>query len=311
MWSLWLVSQQDSQVAKIISGGSGDDGVAKRIEKRIGIEVAKRVPHGFYTTAPVESAAIDYAAGGRSIAVDAVGAGAQHGNVVSRYWFGAGQRELLIASADASVADGHGHLAARDQTDAGNFASQFAQTGEQVGGSFFVGPVVAGVIDFDGETGAGGASGSFIAGNFVREHGPPASADESGVVGFGRLVERMLTKKIGNGTGELIDEIVFGGDAVAVMNGSGIGHGGAGGERVGCIVGHVGYKNRNLLRGIRCLGEASALDGGEMFADGIDLRDGRSGVDKRPVSGGEVGQRDFVVNGLFDDGRAAAGDHED
>ena len=33
-----LVGQQDAQVAKIIPGGSGDNGIAQRVEKRIGIE---------------------------------------------------------------------------------------------------------------------------------------------------------------------------------------------------------------------------------------------------------------------------------
>src|SRR6202158_2944002 len=121
----------------------------------------------------------------------------------------------------------------------------------------------------------------------------------------------MPTKKIGNGTGELIDEVVFGGDALAVTDGSGIVHGGAGGERVGRIVGHVGDENRNLLGGIGCLGEASSLDGGEMFADGVDLGNGRAGVDQRAVGGGEVGQRDFGVNRLLYYGRTAAGDHKD
>ena len=199
-----LVSQQDAQVAKIISGGSGDDGVAERVEKRISIEAGERLPHGFgasgtgidLTTAGTkEGAAIDYGSGGRTVAVDAVGAGAQHGNVLSRYLFGAGEGELLVASADATVADGHGHLAAGDQADARYCAAQFAQAVEQVVGGFVVGPVVAGVIDFDGETGAGGGCGGFIDGHFVREHGPPASADESGVVGFGRLVESMLAEK--------------------------------------------------------------------------------------------------------------------
>src|ERR1700687_6102771 len=125
----------------------------------------------------------------------------------------------------------------------------------------------------------------------------------------------MPTKKIGNGTGELIDEVVFGGDALAVTDGSGIGHGGAGGERVGRIVGHVGDENRDLLGGIGGLGKASALDGGEMFADGVDLGDGRAGVNERAVGGGEVGQRDFVVvqrqNGLLYYGRTSTGDHKD
>jgi hypothetical protein len=70
---------------------------------------------------------------------------------------------------------------------------------------------------------------------------------------------------------------------------------GSGGERVGRSVGHVGDEDRNLLRGIGGLGEASAFDGGQMLADGVDLGDGRSGVDKRLVGSDEVGERDFIV----------------
>ncbi len=93
--------------------------------------------------------------------------------------------------------------------------------------------------------------------------------------------------------GNLLDEIVFGGDAFAIMNGCGIGHGRAGGERVGRIVGHIGDENRNLLRGISGLGEASSFDGGEMFADGVDLGDGRSGMDEGAIGGGQVGLEKF------------------
>src|SRR5271166_136326 len=121
-----LVSQQDAQVAKIVSGWSSDDGVAERVKKRISIEGGKRVVHGFGTGGTTYGAAIDYRASGRTVAVDAVSAGAQHSHIVSRHCFSAGEGELLVASADAAVADGHGHLAARNQTDARYFASQFA-----------------------------------------------------------------------------------------------------------------------------------------------------------------------------------------
>ena len=130
------VAEQDAQVAKIISCGSGDDGVAKGVENRIGIEGGERVADCFGATrtiastggGTIERAAIDYGAGGRTVAVDAVGACAQHGYVVSRNLFRAGESELLVPSADATVADGHGHLAAGDQTDTRYFATQFAQT---------------------------------------------------------------------------------------------------------------------------------------------------------------------------------------
>ena len=84
------------------------------------------MPHSFGTAVGIDAialgtskrAAIHYRAGGGTVAVDAVGAGAEHGHVFSRYFFGAGQGELLVASADAAITNSHGHLAAGDQTDA-------------------------------------------------------------------------------------------------------------------------------------------------------------------------------------------------
>src|ERR1019366_3252843 len=263
--------------------------------------------------------AIDHGARGRTVTVDAVGPGAEHVNVLSCYLFSTGEGELLIASADATISNGHGNLATRDQTDARYIAAQFPQTVKQVVGGFVIGPVIAGVMDFNGKTSVGGGYGGFIDSDLIREHGPPARADERGVVRFWRLVEGMLAEEIGDGCGKLIDEVVFGGDGLAVLDGSGIGHSGAGGERVGGGVGHIGDKNRNLLGRIGGLRQASALDGGEMFANGIDLSDGSAGVHQRLVGGGEISERNVVVlqgvfhsnDGPFDDRRASPRDHKD
>ena len=154
-----------------------------------------------------------------------------------RYFFGAGESELLVASANPAVADGNGHLAAGEQTDARDFARADHAAVEQVIGRLVVGPVIAGVIDFDGETSARRRDRGFFDHDLIRKHCPPARADKCRVVGFGRLIEGVLAEETGNRLRELIDEIVFGGDALAVVNGSGIGHGGSGSERVGALSG--------------------------------------------------------------------------
>ena len=156
--------------------------------------------------------------------------------------------------------------------------AQFAQLVQEIVSGFLVVPVIAGVVDFDREAGNFGGSGCFIESNFVGENGPPAGPDKSWVVGFGSFFERVLAEEIGGRGRELGEQIVFGGDALAIVNAGGVGHGRAGGERVGRGVGHVGDEDRNLLRGIGSLGKASTFDGGEMLADGIDLGDGRAGV---------------------------------
>ena len=96
-----LVGEQNAQVAKIISCGSGDDGVAKGFEKWIGVERSERAAHFVYTVAfglhsvassvansigySIQGAAIDDGSCSRAVAVDAVGAGAENGYIVSRY----------------------------------------------------------------------------------------------------------------------------------------------------------------------------------------------------------------------------------
>lgn len=62
-----LVGEQNTQVAQIISGGSGDNGVAERIEKWIGVEGSECVARfldaaraGFYSTASSLPYSIDY-----------------------------------------------------------------------------------------------------------------------------------------------------------------------------------------------------------------------------------------------------------
>src|SRR4029077_9649491 len=98
---------------------------------------------------------------------------------------------------------------------------------------------------------------------------------------------------------------------IAVGDAGGVGHGGAGGERVGRGVGGVGDHKRNLLGGIGGLGGAGAFDGGKVLADGVDLGDGRAGKHEGPVGGDEIVEGDFVVNGFLGVGEPAPPGLED
>jgi hypothetical protein len=41
-----LESQEDAKIAQVVSGWAGEDGIAERIEERIGIEVCERIADG-------------------------------------------------------------------------------------------------------------------------------------------------------------------------------------------------------------------------------------------------------------------------
>ena len=69
----------------------------------------------------------------------------------------------------AAVADGDGDFASRDQADARDLAVQLAQAIEQVCGSFVVRPIVAGVVDFNGKTGASGSDSGLWVGDIQRD----------------------------------------------------------------------------------------------------------------------------------------------
>src|SRR5580658_7078719 len=314
MLTCGLVSEQDAQIAKIVPGGPGYDRVAERVEKRIGVESSECIPYRFGFTAAsgtAEGAAIDHRAGRWTVSIDAVGAGAENRDVLSGNLSSAGQCELLVASADTPVADRDRHLAAGDQADARNCAAQFPQAIEQMAGSFVIRPVVARNVYLYGKTGAGGGSGGFIDGNLVGEHRPPARAHEGRVVGFWRLFKSVLTKQPGDRHRKLAYEMIFFRYLVAVVNRGRVGHGRSRGQSVGGVVGYIGNQNRSLLSGIGSLGQATSLNCGQVLADGIDLRDGRAGMDERAVGGGEIEQGDFVVHRSFDQRRATTGNHKD
>ena len=131
-----LVGQKKTQIANIVAGRSGDDRVAQPIEERKGIEGGERLLNAILLpklvgrgaliglTGASQCAAIDYGSGSGTVAVDAVGTGAQHGDALSCDVLCAGQGELLVASTDASVADGDGYFASGYQAYARHLAAQ-------------------------------------------------------------------------------------------------------------------------------------------------------------------------------------------
>src|SRR5260370_18669860 len=96
--ALTLVTKQDPQIAKIISGGAGGNRVAQGIEGRVSIERGKRLADRVRASGPLYRAAIHDGARCRTVAVNAVRAGAQNGDAFSGNLFRAGQSKLLIAS---------------------------------------------------------------------------------------------------------------------------------------------------------------------------------------------------------------------
>jgi len=71
----------------------------------------------------IERGAIGDGASGGAVAVDSVAASAENCHILSRDPRSAGQSELLIASANASVADLYCDFSARDQANALRFSS--------------------------------------------------------------------------------------------------------------------------------------------------------------------------------------------
>src|SRR5579862_412417 len=163
----YLIGKQNAQVAQVIPCWPGDYRVAERIEKWIGIESGETPPDGLDAAGADNSTAIDHRTCGRTIAVDTVRPRAEYRDVFSGNWFGTSERELLIASADATVADGHRYFPTREQTDSRHFAAQFPDPPDQISRRFFVGPIVAGIVDFDGKACPRSSDRSLVECNFI------------------------------------------------------------------------------------------------------------------------------------------------
>src|SRR5581483_5898260 len=121
------------------------------------------------------SAAIGHGAGGRAVAVNTIGAGAEHHDGLPCDLLSAIESELLIASAYAApLSHIDRDFSAGDEAYARGSAAQLAQASQQVVGGASVVPVIARVIHHHLEPECRGfGSGGFLR-RAVGEHGPPA-----------------------------------------------------------------------------------------------------------------------------------------
>ena len=107
------IGQQNSQVSQIVPSGSGHNRIPHGLKKRVGIKTGQVdtwvQSAGF---GALQSAAVHDRSGGGAIAVNPVGARAEHGNGFAGDFRRAGQGELLIASAYASIFHLHRNFAA-------------------------------------------------------------------------------------------------------------------------------------------------------------------------------------------------------
>ena len=127
----------------------------------------------------------------------------------------------------------------------------------------------------------------------------------------GRLGQVFALEEGADGGRELGSEIVLCQQFADFGDGGVVGRSGTGGERVERAQRHVGQQQADLGGFGRGHGQAAALDGGEVLAQGVDLVDGRAGGEQQLMKGDGVVERDLRVEGQVEHGRAAAGDEEE
>ena len=187
-------------------------------------------------------------------------------------------------------------------------AAQDAQAGEEVVGCGATVPVVAGVVEDDVEAERLGVA-SGCCGQVVGIEEDAGAGGE--LVGLGRLGEAGVLEEALDGGGEAFEEVVAGEDGATVVEGGGVGHGGAGGDGVEEAAGDVGDEERDADGGVGRGGEAAAFDGGEVLADAVDLGDGGAAVDQGAVEGEGVVEREAGVEGKLHHGGGSSADEEE
>ena len=104
--------------------------------------------------------------------------------------------------------------------------------------------------------------------------------------GIGRLWgfrDRSIVHPGTESRGKTVTQTVFGDDVQRVSAGGGIGKSWAGGQSGFPADRNVAYGESDCRCRVGCFREASSFQGGEVFADGIDLVDSRAASDERAV----------------------------
>src|SRR5271157_6204510 len=163
------VRQKDPKVANIVASWPGDDRISDTVQQRKGVELRERRRHiEAVLRGALNRGAVHERARSFTVAIDAVGACAQHGNVFARDLLRAIKREVLIATADARIRTHlNSDFAAGDETGARYAAPQLAQPPQQMIGSTLVIPVVATIVPFNGKAAQHGALNPGIGGGRI------------------------------------------------------------------------------------------------------------------------------------------------
>src|SRR5881394_1097554 len=141
--------EKDAEVAEIVAGGSGEEGVAELGEEGKGIatseEVLRRELEGVRAG---ESCAVGDGASGGGVAIDAVGSSAENGDGLAGDFFDAGENESGIAAADSLPRDRTADFAVGDECDAlaGIRAADVFKLGEKIIGGAIERPIVRRVV---------------------------------------------------------------------------------------------------------------------------------------------------------------------
>src|SRR5882724_10362535 len=115
---LWM-REKDAEIAEIVAGGAGEEGVAEVGEEGKGIatsgEVLRRELEGVRAG---ERCAVGDGARSGGVAVDAVGSGAEDGDGLAGDFFDAGEDEGGVAATDSLPRDRTAEFAVGDERDA-------------------------------------------------------------------------------------------------------------------------------------------------------------------------------------------------
>ena len=156
--------EEDAEIAEVVSGGSGEDGVTEMVEEGEGVATSEEVlRHEFEGVRASERCAVGDGARGGGIAVDAVGPSAENGDGLADDFFDAGENESGIAAADSLPCDGTADFAVGDECDAlaGIGAAEVFELGQEIIGGAIEGPIVGRVVATGDEAvGFGGMMGS-------------------------------------------------------------------------------------------------------------------------------------------------------
>jgi len=159
---LWM-REKDAEIAEIVAGGAGEEGVAEVGEEGKGIATSEEVlRHELEGVRAGERCAVGDGARGEGVAVDAVGSSAEDGDGLAGDFFDAGEDEGGVAAADSLPCDGTADFAVADERDAvaGIGAAEVFELGEEIIGGTIEGPIVGRVIATGDEAvGFGGMMG--------------------------------------------------------------------------------------------------------------------------------------------------------